>query len=304
MAADWIKMRSDIYRDPKVSVIAEALMRRDSELSRYVNQMCQRDMTVTRNVMRNVTVGALVSIWGVMRQRGKRCEDDLFCDGVSVAVLDDIADLPGIGDAMSAAGWVIEDAEGIRFPNFFEGYNVDPTEKNANSNAERQRRYRERKAAEKSPSESEGPRNAGDVTRYVTVTPREEKRREENSSSLRSEEEPRKRAAQPDDLLTADLLEAEGVSLQHARDWLKVRAKHKAPLTRTAWDGLKAEALKAGISAARAVQICAEKSWRGFDSTWDWPGKHKAPMASKQNALESRNAAVAARILENLSATE
>lgn len=179
MAADWIKMRSDIYRDPKVSVIAEALMQRDSQLSRYVSQMCQRDMTVTRNVMRNVTVGALVSIWGVMRQRGKRCDDDLFCDGVTVAVLDDIADLPGIGDAMCAAGWVVEDGEGIRFPNFFEGYNVDPAEKNASSNAERQRRYRERKAAEKSPPESEEPRNAGDATRCVTVTHREEKRREE-----------------------------------------------------------------------------------------------------------------------------
>lgn len=179
MAADWIKMRSDIYRDPKVSVIAEALMARDGDLARYVNQMCQRDMTVTRNVMRNVTVGALVSIWGVMRQRGKRCGDDLLCDGVTVAVLDDIADLPGIGAAMEAAGWVVEDADGISFPNFFEGYNVDPAEKNATGNAERQRRYRERKAAEKGAADGTDSRNAGDVTRDVTVTHREEKRREE-----------------------------------------------------------------------------------------------------------------------------
>lgn len=183
MAADWIKMRSDIYRDPKVSVIAESLMSRDGDLARYVNQMCQRDMTVTRNVMRNVTVGALVSIWGVMRQRGKRSGDDLSCDSVTVAVLDDIADLPGIGEAMRHAGWVIEDEQGIRFPNFFEGYNVDPTEKNASGNAERQRRYRERKAAEKTAGEGvsgdEEIRNGSDVTRDVTVTHREEKRREE-----------------------------------------------------------------------------------------------------------------------------
>jgi hypothetical protein len=179
MAADWIKMRSDIYRDPKVSVIAEALMAREGDLARYVNQMCQRDMTVTRNVMRNVTVGALVSIWGVMRQRGKRCGDDLTCDGVTVSVLDDIADLPGIGAAMESAGWVIEDESGITFPNFFEGYNVDPAEKNASSNAERQRKYRERKAAEKHAEPSGESRNAGDVTRDVTVTHREEKSREE-----------------------------------------------------------------------------------------------------------------------------
>jgi len=179
MAADWIKMRSDIYRDPKVSVIAESLMAHDGELSRYVSQMCQRDMTVTRNVMRNVTVGALVSIWGVMRQRGKRCDDDLLCDGVSVAVLDDIADLPGIGAAMASAGWVVQDADGISFPNFFEGYNVDPAEKNASGNAERQRRYRERRAAEKAASEAASAGDGSDVTRDVTVTHREEKRREE-----------------------------------------------------------------------------------------------------------------------------
>lgn len=175
MASDWIKMRSDIYRDPKVSVIAEALMDKDGDLARYVNQMRQRDMTVTRNVMRNVTVGALVSIWGVMRQRGKRSGDDLFCDGVSVAVLDDIADLPGIGAAMEGVGWVIEGADGITFPNFFEGYNVDPAEKKTNSNADRQRRYRERQAAEK--AEISGDEEG--VTRDVTVTHREEKRREE-----------------------------------------------------------------------------------------------------------------------------
>lgn len=70
-------------------------------------------------------------------------------------------------------------------------------------------------------------------------------------------------------------------------DWLKVRAKHRAPLTTTAWDGLKAEALKAGISAARAVQICAEKSWRGFDASWDWPGK--AQKVAPQSTAE-RNA--------------
>lgn len=181
MAGDWIKMRSDIYRDPKVSVIADTLMARDGDLARYVNQMCQRDMIVTRNVMRNVTVGALVSIWGVMRQRGKRCGDDLVCDGVTAAVLDDIADLPGIGAAMKAAGWVLEDGEGISFPNFFEGYNVDPSEKNASGNAARQRRYRERQAAEKATTSGIDGRNDGDVTRDVTVTHREEKRREEKT---------------------------------------------------------------------------------------------------------------------------
>jgi len=91
MAGDWIKMRTDLYRDPKVSVMADLLMAPDSDLSMFVDQHCQRQMTVTRNVMRNVTVGALVAVWGVMRLRGKRENDDLIYRGVTSAVLDDIA---------------------------------------------------------------------------------------------------------------------------------------------------------------------------------------------------------------------
>ena len=76
MAGDWIKMRTDLYRDPKVSRICDHLMGSDSGLARYVNQHLQRDMSVTRNVIRNVTVGALVAVWGVLRHRGKRNGDD------------------------------------------------------------------------------------------------------------------------------------------------------------------------------------------------------------------------------------
>lgn len=171
MASDWIKMRTDLYRDPKVSVIADSLLAADGELAAYVSQHMQRDMTVTRNVMRNVTVGALVSVWGVMRQRGKRRGDDLVCDSVTVHVLDDISDLLGFGDAMASAGWVIETEEGIEFPRFFEDYNVDPEEKAKTKNAERQRRFREKQKAISEPESN--------VTDNVTVTHREEKRREE-----------------------------------------------------------------------------------------------------------------------------
>lgn len=172
MAGDWIKMRSDIYRDPKVSVIAESLMDRGGLLAMYVNQFCQRDMTVTRNVMRNATVGALVSIWGVMRQHGKRSGDDLVCHGVTANVLDDLADMPGFGDAMERAGWVESTDEGIVFSRFFEEHNVEPGDRAKAANAERQRRFRERQKSELS----------SNVTHNVTVTPRIEKRREEKNN--------------------------------------------------------------------------------------------------------------------------
>lgn len=271
MAADWIKMRSDIYRDPKVSVIAEALMSHESDLARYVNQMCQRDMTVTRNVMRNVTVGALVSIWGVMRMRGKRNGDDLVCTGVTASVLDDIADLPGIGSAMELAGWVVQDDEGITFPNFFEGYNVDPAEKSASSNAERQRRYRERKAALARGESLDSERNESDVTRDVTVTPREEKRREEKEDKTRS------RASAPSC--------PSGVSETVWSDFLALRKAKKAPLTKTALDSIEREAARALISLEDALRCCITCNWQGFNADWYASRKPMAQATTNHGAF-------------------
>lgn len=175
MAADWIKMRTDLYRDPKVCMMADALLSGDGELARYVNQHCQRDMTVTRNVMRNVTVGALVSVWGVMRVRGKAEGSDLVCRSVGLGVIDDIADLPGFGAAMALVGWAVETPEGLVFPRFFDDHNVDPESAAKQKAAERQKRYRERQKAKSDVTR--------DVTNNVTVTHREEKRREEKNTS-------------------------------------------------------------------------------------------------------------------------
>jgi hypothetical protein len=173
MAGDWIKMRTDLYRDPKVCLIADRLLDSEGALARYVSQNMQRNMSVTRNVMRNVTVGALVTLWGVTRHRGKRIDDDLLVRSASISVVDDIADLPGFGEAMESVGWVIQTDEGIVFPHFFEEFNVEPGMDQKQANAERQKRYREK-------------RNA---LRNVTVTSqsnaREEKNRGEKSTDTK-----------------------------------------------------------------------------------------------------------------------
>jgi hypothetical protein len=69
---------------------------------------------------------------------------------------------------MEVAGWIVETKTGLVFPNFFEEFNSDPTDKSRTNNAERQRRYRNAK------------RN---VTSNVTVTHREEKSRVEDNSN-------------------------------------------------------------------------------------------------------------------------
>lgn len=51
-------------------------------------------------------------------------------------------------------------------------------------------------------------------------------------------------------------------------DWLKIRKEKKAPLTATAWEGVKREAAIAGITPAEAVRHAAESGWQGFKAAW------------------------------------
>jgi hypothetical protein len=97
--------------------------------------------------------------------------------GVGLWVLDDIADMPGFGNAMKSTGWVQENDQGLIFPRFFDEYNVEPDGKNKSKNAERQARYRERKRTPTTPESNV----TSNVTRNVTVTPRIEESREEDT---------------------------------------------------------------------------------------------------------------------------
>ncbi len=211
MAADWIKMRTDLYRDPKVCLMADFL--------------CCRDSNVPRNVMRNATVGALVTVWGVTRHRGKRSGDDLIVHGITLGVLDDMADLPGFGSAMEAAGWAHGCEEGVIFPHFFEDWNIDPQDTAKKNNAERQRRFREK-------------RNA---SRNVTVTSqsngREEKSREEKSiqgeTPLPPCEPARKKVVKEEPITIPQALDTPEFR-QAWLTWLQHRKEKRSPVTPTA----------------------------------------------------------------------
>jgi uncharacterized protein YdaU (DUF1376 family) len=88
-------------------------------------------------------------------------------------------------------------------------------------------------------------------------------------SSQSSEGKPaRKTRGAAPQLLSVDQLVAENVERQHAEDWLAVRAKKSLPLTRTAWDEVKAEAAKAGMSPAEAVRTAAGNTWGSFKAKW------------------------------------
>jgi hypothetical protein len=69
-------------------------------------------------------------------------------------------------------------------------------------------------------------------------------------------------------------------------DYLKLRkAKKAGELTETAFKGIEREALKAGINAERAIQICCERGWVGFKAEW------VQAKPQKQSFQDSREAA-------------
>lgn len=150
---------------------------------------------------------------------------------------------------MEQVGWLVFDESGVSIPNF-DRHNGETAKTRAQGTKRQQKR---RSVTPDVPQVSRSERDK-------SVT-REEKRREE-SSSLRSED---KGAGA---LSVSDLV-AEGVDLQDATDWLRARKdKGAKTLTPTAWDSVKSEAAKAGMTPAQAVSLSAKEQWRGFKASW------------------------------------
>jgi hypothetical protein len=59
-----------------------------------------------------------------------------------------------------------------------------------------------------------------------------------------------------------------GVASTVATDFLAIRKKKRAPLTATALEEIKREAVKAGLSVNKALEKCCARGWQGFDASW------------------------------------
>jgi len=165
-------MRPALLTSPKVNGIARFL-ESNREVSRVLSTGFSGEMNeiVTRNVMRYVTVTALLCVWGAANEH---TSNGVF-KNADLSDVDDMAGIPGFGAAMRSVGWLEfdESEQTVTLPNFNE-YNTSGASRStrAKSAAQRQKEYRERKKSQ----ESDVTR---DVTSDVTRDRREEKRREE-----------------------------------------------------------------------------------------------------------------------------
>ena len=178
---------------------------------------------------------------------------------VTYALVDRIAGLVGFAEAMGLVGWLVQDGSDLCVPNF-DRHNG----KTAKERALTAKRVAKSKA--KGNGEANGEGNAPTVT---TPLPREEKRREEKKEQKQA---PSK---------SAELLP--GLPADLVSDFLAIRKAKRAPLTKTAVEGLHREAEKAGLTLEAVVRVCCEKGWAGYSAEWPGASPSKAGEAPRRH---------------------
>jgi len=89
----------------------------------------------------------------------------------------------------------------------------------------------------------------------------------------------------------------DGVQADTWADYLAVRKAKKAPMTPTALDGVRSQALLAGLTLQEALEVCCARGWAGFKAEWVAKAVPQDTHVNRQVAQERRNRSVAAEWL-------
>lgn len=167
--SDWIKMRTNLRRNPKVIAMSRYLSKDQNfinwltgnsvtkshtSVTSDVTKEC--DSSVTMHAVMRVTVCGLLEVWGSVNDV---INSDNFVSNMCKSDIDAISEIPSFGDAMASVGWIenleIECgdnneilAEGLEFSNFLEFNTPEKARPKAKTQAQRAKEYRERKKAE------------------------------------------------------------------------------------------------------------------------------------------------------------
>lgn len=239
----------------------------------------------------DAVVGKLIRVW----QWFDKHTTDGNAVGVTFALPNRISGVLGFGEAMAQVGWLEQRDNMLVMPKF-----DAHTSESAKARALTAKRVEKHKA-----------KGNAKVTETVTVSPlavalpKEEKEKEEkqthttpvaNAPSV-TVSKPSKPKSDDFDPRKA-LIEVAKLDPSLADDFLRVRKAKRAPVTKTALNGISAEAQKAGWSFEQAIRACCENNWQGFKAEWV-EGK-AAPHDSSKPKLsrEQYEAKRAARLAE------
>ena len=161
MAADWIKMRSNLWDDPRVAKIV--------------------DMTDSSEA---AVVGALYWLWATADQHTA----DGIMPGLSLRQIDRKTGVPGFAEAMCAVGWLADHPDGVRLVDF-EKHNGSSAKKRCQT----AKRVANHESANADLTRTEPKTNAASVS---TALARERERVREEKEEYGEGEQPAK-AARP-----------------------------------------------------------------------------------------------------------
>lgn len=72
-------------------------------------------------------------------------------------------------------------------------------------------------------------------------------------------------------LIAPDVIFPEIQNRQIITDWLEIRKKKSAPVTKIALEGIAREVMKAKMNLTDAMRMCCENNWSGFRASWIEP---------------------------------
>lgn len=213
MAGDWIKMRSNLWDDPRVARIVDAT---DSSEA--------------------AVVGALYWLWATADQH---TEDGVLI-GMSLRALDRKTGVQGFGAALVSVGWLADGEEGVRVVRF-EEHNGRSAKRRCSESV------RKMSARDADKEQTESGKAAEEKQTACAPREREEKREEVNPSvAIATGEKP---PMSPDEIIFGygvPLLVSSGASDKSARSFLGGIRKHHgdAALIDKLRDCLKAKPLQ------------------------------------------------------------
>lgn len=201
----WIKFNITLFTDPRVDAIASAIA---AHAARYIlDAQHAKDLfgvteSVTCHALRDVTVTALLRIFIAGNEH---TTDGIFRHVSSIAYLDLLAGIAGMGAAMQKVGWAMFDkaTQTVTLVNFLE-YNSPGKngQRTVSKDAERKRKERERKRQAEELAAVEDERTKRDMSRGQErdshVTPSISISISESESNSKSESESQIQTGTPD----------------------------------------------------------------------------------------------------------
>lgn len=156
MAGDWIKMRTNLWDDPRVA------------------RLC--DLTDQGEA---AVIGGLYWLWSMADEH----TEDGILPGLTCRAIDRKTGVQGLGAALCEVGWLADHPEGVRIVGFEEHNGAS-----AKKRCQTAKRVAAFKACNGEETHDQQEGNAPSVTETLPERDLEKRREEKNSSSLRSEE--------------------------------------------------------------------------------------------------------------------